>query len=72
MKRPVLRILYWGAALSMVALMILCARSIAAIPAGAWGLSFGDEGAAPAGSDIAAVLDGYISIGLIRSPVMTK
>ncbi len=28
------------------------------------------RGIAPAGSDIAAVLDGYISVGLIRSPVM--
>ena len=50
MKRPVLRILYWGAALSMVALMILCARSIAAIPAGSWGLHFSEDGSAPAGS----------------------
>lgn len=31
-----------------------------------------EKGVAPEGSDIAAVLDGYISIGLIRSPVMTK
>ena len=29
-----------------------------------------EKGAAPAGSDIAAVLDGYISIGKIVSPVM--
>ena len=29
-----------------------------------------EKGAAPAGSDIAAVLDGYISIGKIKSPVM--
>ena len=31
-----------------------------------------EKGAAPAGSDIAAVLDGYISIGKIKSPVMTN
>lgn len=30
------------------------------------------RGTAPEGSDIAAVLDGYISIGKIKSPVMTK
>ena len=31
-----------------------------------------EKGAAPEGSDIAAVLDGYISIGKIVSPVMTN
>ena len=50
MRKPILRILYWGAGLSMLALMILCARSIAAIPAGSWGLSFRNEGAAPIGN----------------------
>jgi hypothetical protein len=29
-----------------------------------------EKGIAPEGSDIAAVLDGYISIGKIKSPVM--
>ena len=31
-----------------------------------------EKGIAPAGSDIAAVLDGYISVGKIRSTVMTE
>ena len=46
MKNSVLRALGWGAAMCMLALVILCARSIAAIPTGAWGLHFSGDGAA--------------------------
>ncbi len=50
MNKPILRVLSWTAALSMLALAILCARSIAAIPTGSWGLHFDREGSAPSGN----------------------
>ena len=66
MNRPVLRVLGWGAALSMLALVILCARSIAAqaIPTGAWGLSFREEGSAPVGNASKQALAKYDAVYL--------
>ena len=66
MNRPALRVLGWGAALSMLALVILCARSIAAqaIPTGAWGLSFREEGSAPVGNASKQALAKYDAVYL--------
>ncbi len=49
MKGSLVRALSWGAAALALALVIFCARGIAAqaIPTGAWGLSFPQEGAPP-------------------------
>lgn len=64
MKNSVLRALGWGAAMCMLALVILCARSIAAIPTGAWGLHFSGDGAAPAGSAPKQALAKYDAVYL--------
>ena len=64
MKNSVLRALGWGAAMCMLALVILCARSIAAIPTGAWGLHFSGDGAAPAGNAPKQALAKYDAVYL--------
>ena len=64
MKNSVLRALGWGMAMGMLALVILCARSIAAIPAGSWGLHFSEEGAAPAGNASRQALAKYDAVYL--------
>lgn len=64
MKSSVLRALGWGAALCMLALVILCARSIAAIPTGAWGLHFSEDGRAPTGNAPKQALAKYDAVYL--------
>ena len=64
MKSSVLRALGWGTALCMLALVILCARSIAAIPVGSWGLHFSEDGAAPTGSAPKQALAKYDAVYL--------
>lgn len=66
MKKPALRALGWGAALCMLALVVLCARSIAAqvIPTGSWGLSFPDEGKAPIANTSKQALEKYDTVYL--------
>ncbi len=66
MTKPALRVLGWGAALMMLALVILCARSIAAqaIPTGAWGLHFAEEGRAPTGNATKQALAKYDAVYL--------
>jgi peptidoglycan-N-acetylmuramic acid deacetylase len=64
MKNSVLRALGWGTALCMLALVILCARSIAAIPTGAWGLHFSEDGRAPTGNAPKQALAKYDAVYL--------
>ncbi len=66
MKKTTMHALGWGAALTMLTLVILCARSIAAqaIPTGAWGLHFSEEGSAPTGNASKQALEKYDAVYL--------
>lgn len=61
MNRPIVRTLLWATAAAMLALVVLCARGVAAqvIPTGSWGLSFRQEGRAPDGNASAQALARY-------------
>ena len=56
MKRTILRALLWLSSLAALALVILCARALAAA---SWGLHFGQEGTPPTGSSSAEALAEY-------------
>lgn len=66
MNRSVVRILTWGAALSMLVMVIFCARGIAAqaIPTGSWGLSFQEEGCPPVIDTTKEALERYDAVYL--------
>ncbi len=66
MNRSAVRVLMWSAVSSMLVLVILCARSIAAqaIPTGSWGLSFQNEGQAPIGNASKEALAKYDAVYL--------
>lgn len=66
MKKKAGRIFMWGAAITSLVLMLLCARIIAAqtIPTGSWGLSFPEEGCPPVIDTTKEALDRYDAVYL--------